>query len=207
MSHASREQHEFLDALGRLTPRDHICLLYENREEQFAAAIPFMRMGLERKEQCVYIADENTPEAVMDALRAEGVDVAAAIQAGALSILTKRETYLKGGSFDPDRMVRSLAEAIRIAKRAGFAALRATGEMTWALAGDPGFDRLLEYEAKTNRFIADNDILAMCQYNNKRFRPAVMLDVLGMHPRVVFDAMVCQNPFYIPPNESVSPPA
>jgi hypothetical protein len=34
----------------------------------------------------------------------------------------------------------------------GYAALRVTGEMGWALRGLPGSERLIEYEAKLNRF-------------------------------------------------------
>lgn len=43
---------------------DHFALIYETQEEQFSAAIPFMRQGLERGEKCLYVADENTREDV-----------------------------------------------------------------------------------------------------------------------------------------------
>src|SRR5437899_518278 len=34
----------------------HQCLIYNTREEQFAAALPFLKAGLERWERCLYIA-------------------------------------------------------------------------------------------------------------------------------------------------------
>ena len=39
------------------------------------AALPFLRAGLERRERCLYIADENTTAAVLNALREAGTDV------------------------------------------------------------------------------------------------------------------------------------
>lgn len=51
---------DLIKGFSGLDVHDRICLIYETREEQLAAAIPFIRMGLEREEQCVYIIDENT---------------------------------------------------------------------------------------------------------------------------------------------------
>ncbi|MDD2922985.1 MAG: MEDS domain-containing protein, partial [Anaerolineales bacterium] len=189
------------NALARLKTGDHLCLIYETRKEQFAAAAPFMRIGLERGEQCIYIADENTARAVTNALRADGVNTKAALASGALTIVSKRETYLKDGYFDPDAMIRFLEESVNRAKAEGYSALRVTGEMTWALGGDLGAERLIEYEAKLNFFIPKHNALAICQYSRKRFNSAVILDVLRTHPLVIYGGAVCRNPHYIPPEE------
>jgi hypothetical protein len=37
---------------------EHCCLIYETEEEQFAAALPFLRSGLDRGEKCLFVADE-----------------------------------------------------------------------------------------------------------------------------------------------------
>jgi PAS domain S-box-containing protein len=195
-------------ALARLAPHDHLCLIYETREEQFAAIVPFVRLGLERGERCIYIADDNTAQTVLDALRAGEIDVDAALASGALIIAAKQDAYLRpvGAEslrpyFDPDRMIQFLAQAVAEAKAAGFAALRATGEMTWALGGAPGAERLIEYEAKLNHFFPEHDLLAICQYNRYRFSPAVILDVIRTHPLVISGGMVCRNPCYLMPEE------
>ena len=127
---------QLLEALERLKPHDHLCLIYETQEEQFAAAVPFLRLGLERHEKCVYIADAHSSAEVLQALRAGGIDVESAIQSGALSLATKRESYLKQGYFDPDWMIRFLKDATGSAIAAGFSALRVTGEML-TLLGHP----------------------------------------------------------------------
>jgi len=196
---------EKLDAaLEELDVHDHLCLIYENRQEQMDAIIPFIRKGLERNEQCVYIADENTSESVVDSLQEAGIDAAGAIATGALAVLTKQDAYLKKGYFDPDWMISFLTEATAKAKEAGFKALRATGEMTWVFGGDPGVERLVEYEAKLNYFFPKNDCLAICQYNRKRFPPEIIMDVIRTHPTVIVGSTVCRNYYYVPPDEFLS---
>ncbi len=184
---------------------DHLCLIYETQAEQFAAAVPFVRLGLERGEQCVYIADDNTAAAVCQAMEAAGIDVVDTLARGALVVASKQETYLKQGYFDPDEMIHFLEEATAAAKAAGFSALRVAGEMTWALGGDPGVERLIEYEAKLNHFFPKHDCLGICQYNRTRFAPEVIINVLRTHPQVIFGGLVCQNFYYVPPTEFLAP--
>ncbi|MBI5870787.1 MAG: PAS domain S-box protein [Actinobacteria bacterium] len=190
-----------VEALEKLDVHDHLCLIYESREEQLAAVIPFMKIGLERGERCVYIADDNTVAAVMTAMRERGIDVDAAVDAGALSIITKREAYLKEGRFDPDWMIGFLKDAVAAAKADGFSALRATGEMTWVLGGEPGTERLIEYESRLNYFFPDNDCLAICQYDRNRFDPEIIANVIRTHPLVIYGTNICRNFYYIPPDE------
>ena len=196
------ETHETLEsAIESLAVHDHLCLIYESQEEQFAAVVPFMRHGLAAGQACMYIADDNTADAVGAALRSGGIDTDAESARGALRILTKRESYLRDGRFDPDAMIAFLAEATAEARADGFSALRVTGEMTWALGGEPGTERLFEYEAKLNYFIPDHDALVICQYNRSRFEPDVILNVIRTHPVVISGGLVCDNCHYVPPDD------
>ena len=192
-------------ALERLAPHDHLCLLYGSQEEQFAAAIPFVGMGLERGERCIYVADDNTVEAVLAALRAEGIDTESALRAGALSLATKRDAYLRHGHFDPDAMIHYLEETTDAAIAAGFSALRVTGEMTWALGNAPGAERLIEYESKLAHFFDRKPCVALCQYNHRRFPAEVLLGVIRTHLVVIWDGAVCRNLYYSPPQEFLQP--
>lgn len=177
---------ELLGVINNLEVHDHVCLIYESKEEQFAAVVPFMRVGLEKGEKCVYVADDNTTVQVLDAMAKGGIDTDRAIKSGSLTILTKREAYLKQGYFDPDWMIQFLKEAAESAKAEGYSAFRVTGEMTWALEPDPGVERLMEYEEKLNDFFPENDVLAICQYNFKRFRHEVIIDAIRAHPHNIF---------------------
>jgi hypothetical protein len=81
----------------------------------------------------------------------------------------------------------------------GYSALRATGEMTWALRGLPGSERLIEYETRLSEFLAGSKCVAMCQYDRRRFTPEVLLDVLRTHPIAVVGTVIYNNLYYIPP--------
>ncbi|MFH1008939.1 MAG: MEDS domain-containing protein [Candidatus Latescibacterota bacterium] len=205
MNDAEAEKSSLVKAVEQLKVHDHLCLIYESLDEQLAAAIPFIRIGLERGEQCIYIADDNTVSAISEAMRAEGIAVDP--KSDALKIITKRDAYLKQGYFDPDSMIRFLKEAVDAAKKAGFTALRATGEMTWALGNETGVERLIEYEAKLNHCFPENDALAICQYSRNRFNPEIILDVIRTHPMVIYGSTVCDNFYYVPPDEFLKPEA
>src|SRR4026209_162258 len=91
-----------LPALERLAPHDHLCSIYDSVEEHFAVAMPFIRIGLERGEKCIYIADDGTEALVREAMCAEGIDVERAIATDSLVLEKKETAYLKHGSFNPE---------------------------------------------------------------------------------------------------------
>ena len=191
---------DLVSAIGKIKKHDHLCLIYKTQEEQFATVIPFIKIGLQRGEKCIYVADDNTAAVVINGMKSQNIDVEAAVESGILNIISKNDSYLKQGYFDPDWMISFLKHASDEAKAAGFSALRVTGEMTWMLGGDPGTERLMEYEAKLNYFFPENDALAICQYNSNRFSPDIIKGVISTHPLVIFGGMVCRNFYYIPPN-------
>jgi len=201
MPELNNSRAKLVEALERITVHAHLCLIYETAAEQFAAIVPLMRIGLEGGERCLYLADNQTAVAVLEAMQAEGIDLEAARNSGALAILSPQEIYLKHGYFDPDEMIHFLIEATNAAKAAGFSALRIASEMTWMLGNGPDVERLIEYEAKLNTFLPENDILAICQYHRQRFNPEIILEVIRTHPLVIQGNVVCKNFHYIPPAE------
>jgi signal transduction histidine kinase len=168
--------------------------------------LPFLRAGLERRERCLYIADENRAAAVLDALRKGGTDVDHSLRSGALIIADKKETYLKNGRFDPDLWIRFLSQAADEEGEDKFSGLRTLlGEMTWALGEDTAPDSLIEYEAKLSYYVRDHDVRILCQYNRHRFSPQLILDIIRTHPVVVYGGIICENPYYVPPDELLEP--
>jgi signal transduction histidine kinase len=192
-----------LTALERLAPHDHLCSIYESPEEHFAVAIPFIRIGLDRGEKCIYIADDGTEAAVREAMYAEGIDVERAIATESLVLEKKEAAYLKHGSFDPEWMFTFWADATAEAMRQGFTALRATGETEWVLRGAPGLERWMEYESRLTHMLARHNCSALCQYNRNLFPPELVLDVIRTHPTVVYGGVGCRNMYHVPPDELV----
>jgi signal transduction histidine kinase len=164
-------------------------------------AIPFIRIGLERGDKCIYIADDGTEAVVRDAMHAQGIDVERAIATDSLVLETKEGAFLKHGAFDPEWMPTFWREATAEAMQHGFAALRATGETEWVLCGAPGLERWAEYESRLTTVLADLNCFALCQYNRQLLPPEVILDVIHTHPTVIYRGVVCRNMYHVPPDE------
>ena len=192
---------QLLASLEQLGPHDHFCSIYENPEEHYAVAIPFMQMGLERGEKCIYIADDGTTEDVRQRMRSEGIDVERATEANALVVAGKEQAYRKHGSFDPDWMFTFWKEATDSAMSEGFSALRVTGETEWVVRGGHGLERWMEYESRFTHALSKHNCSALCQYNRRHFPPEVILDVIRTHPVVVYRGTVCRNLYYVPADE------
>lgn len=179
---------------------DHVCTLYSNREEQRASAIEYIRGGLSRGERCLFVVTENTTDEFRDALRNAGIDADTEEARGALILITKHDGHLKGGSFEPDKMISMLHQALRDAIDAGFEGLCAAGDMSWLLDEADGSERIAEYEARLNAFYPSSRALGLCQYDRNRL-PAETLDHgLATHPHVRIDGnILLDNPFYEEP--------
>jgi hypothetical protein len=191
-----------LPAIERMQPGDHYCAMYRTDDDHRAVIVDFIRMGIARNEKMFYLVNLTSAEQLRATLGAAEIDVDALLDKGQLRILTAKEAYLRDGQFDPDKMIALLGEEADKAVAEGYAALRATGEMTWALAGEPGSERLVEYESRVNDFFATHKhCYGLCQYDRRRFDSEMLLDVLHTHPNVLFGKEAFDNTqmYFVPP--------
>ena len=189
----------FPDNLSQLQAGDHLCAIYDTEQEHRALLTPYLRQGLERNEKVIYIADARAAREIIEYLSDNGFDVNPYLERGQFSVLSDRNAYLREGNFDPDRMISLLRAETNEAIAEGYTALRVTEEMTWALGSAPGYERPIEYEIKLNAFFPGSRCLGLCQYDRRRFRPSVLLDVLTTHPMVVLRTELFENFYYMPP--------
>jgi hypothetical protein len=189
-----------LPAVAAMNPGDHYCGIYRTDEDQKAFTLDFVRDGIARNEKMLYLVNLQTAEQLRDTLVAAGIRADELIEKGQLVILTAKEAYLREGQFDPDKMIKLLGEETEKALAEGYTALRATGEMTWALAGEPGSERLVEYESRLNEFFPNSKCYAVCQYDRRRFDSEMLLDILHTHPKVLFgkDGLDNREMYFVP---------
>jgi len=193
-----------LDSIADLHPGDHLCIIYHTDAEHRAILTEYLQRGLDAGERVVYIVDARTAEDIRGYLRDAGVDVTAAEERKQLEFLTRDDAYMREGRFEPQGMIKLLREETERALDAGFAGLRVTGEMSWALRGLPGSERLIEYETLLNTFFPGSKATALCQYDARHFPPDILLDVLRTHPIAVVGTTLYENPYYIPPEEHLT---
>jgi len=192
---------QLLVALEHVAPHDHLSLVYESSEDHYSVAVPFIRIGLERGEKCIYIADDGTEAVVRDAMAAQGIDVEQAMASQKLVLETKDGAFLQHGAFDPERMPKFWKDATTEARQQGFSALRATGETEWLVGGAAGVDRWVEYESRLTNVLAGLDCFALCQYNLRLLPSDLVLDVIRTHPMIIYRGVICPNMYYVPPEE------
>jgi signal transduction histidine kinase len=187
-------------AIEQLGPADHVCTLYEKRDEEVAIAISYIRAGLDRGELCVCVVDDGG-ESILAALAAEGVDIDAEMRKGRLEIFEKP---IAQGLQTRD-MLGKIEQYASGSRNAGHAGFRIVGEMTWALDGD--LKALAEFEARLNlnRVWERHACAGLCQFDVRRFTPETLREMIIVHPLVVIGDRICRNPYYVAPEQYLSP--
>jgi hypothetical protein len=192
-----------LPSIARMQSGDHYCGIYRTDEDHRAIIVDYIREGVRKHEKMFYIVNVQSSVQLRSTLVNARIDVDALLASKQLVILTAKEAYLKHGQFEPDKMIELLGNETDAALAEGYTALRVTGEMTWALSGEPGSERLVEYESRLNEFFPTKKCYAVCQYDRRQFDAEMLLDILHTHPKVLFGREGYDNSeMYFVPNES-----
>lgn len=153
-----------MDYFQKIKDSSHIAFFYHSDGEWQRNIIPLIREALESNEKVIYVYDEHLPEEIKNFLFNNYSEEK--IQKEQISFISSSDIYTKENCFDPNRMIESLIEATKKAASEGFSSLFVTGEMTWALKGIDGSDKLIEYEDRLNReFFNKFRCTGICQYN------------------------------------------
>jgi hypothetical protein len=184
---------------------DHAALFFKTNEERLTHAIAYLIQGLQNNERCLYIADENTVFEVLVRFHQAGVDVRKAQRRGALSVVTKRETYLRHGPFEPEKMIADLHSEVKYSLEHAFAGLRATGEMSWALDLPGAFARLFESEEQLQK-LWPAEFGALCQYNETLFSPELVEKMIGLHSIIIRGGKIIRRDSYGAPKTASTQP-
>jgi len=179
----------------------HLCLVFSEEPQRRSSIAAFLAAGLRARERVGYFA-ESTP---LGTVR-EWVDAAIAPgeARGRLEVTTAESAYAPAGYFTPEEMLGRLESYYRDAVGEGLAGARVSGEMEWALRGLPGSERLVEYEARLNLLVYIHPVTAVCQYDARRFDGATLLDVLRIHPMMIVDGQIVENPYYVKAEDFLS---
>jgi signal transduction histidine kinase len=187
-------------AIEQIGPADHVCTLYDQRDEEVAIAVAYIRAGLDRGELCVCVVDDGG-ENILAALASEGVYVDAEVRKGQLAIF---ERPLAQGLGTRD-MLGKIEQYAVASREAGYTGFRIVGEMSWALDGD--MKALAEFEARLNlnRVWERHACAGLCQFDLRRFTPETLREMIIVHPLVVIGDRICRNPYYVAPELYLSP--
>jgi hypothetical protein len=178
----------------------HMCLIYDNEDERRTLMGKYVQAGLLEREKVAYFTD-TTPAEVAAWLGEAGVDVSGYERANRFSVANAEVVYCPNGRFVPQEMLDTYPTFHRTALEEGCVGGRVTGETSWVLKGIPGSDQFIEYEALLNDVVAVHPVMALCQYDVRRFDGQTIFDVLQVHPMMIVHGQIMRNPYYMRPEE------
>lgn len=171
--------------VDELRPGDHACLTFSDADERLDIVAAFVLDGLKSGQKVICYTDEVSPRALSGHLFERGLPVKDALTAGRLVVSPAGEAYLAGGAFAADRMIEVLSAQINRSAREGYAGLRVSADMCWALRPIAGLEELVTYETQVARILADGRATAVCQYDRHSFDPVTLSSITSAHGRVV----------------------
>jgi len=146
-----------------LRPTSHVLFLYESLEAKYDILFNYLKVGLENGEAITYIATEEKPSQIRDAMKRFGIEVEKNEKTGALRILGYNDFYIIEGKFNAATTIGLLNKMYDEALTKGFKGCRLTGEMACFFEHNL-IQELVEYERALHRAF-DIPIIGICAYN------------------------------------------
>ncbi len=170
--------------VGQVPWGTHLCQFYGTEDDLLDLVVPFIAAGLRSKERCLLITPGRAQhEKALRALGRAVPEIGKRISRQELEFLEHDEWYLKGGVFEPEKLIRRWSEMHDRALEAGFEGLRVMGS---GLCPDKRlWKRFMEYEEAVDGAIHGLKMLALCAYSVDRCGAAELLEAAGSHSPVI----------------------
>ncbi len=150
--------------MEELRPTNHLIFVYDSPEAKYSVLFNYLKVGLDKGEAGVYVASDENPSQIREAMKQFGIQVQRYEETRALRILGYKEVYVKDGKFRMATTMEIWDKLYSEALKRGFKGLRVTGEMACFFKHDL-VQELLEYEKALHR-VLDIPMVAMCAYSS-----------------------------------------
>lgn len=183
----------------RLEAHDHAALVYWSRQEFLDTIVPFIADGLEEGDLVVHITHNEPVEAVLDALIEMGIDTAAEIKSGRLTLMTASQAFAPNGRFDLEESMAGIKGMVTAARANGANKVRFSVDISYVLSGTPGIEDFMVLDARANEEIFPNHpFICICAFDASRQVNQMVEDMLETHPIVFVRGIPMANPHYKP---------
>jgi hypothetical protein len=169
-----------IDVLGDMPWGTHFCLFYETKRDLLDTLISYCKTGLESDEFCLWVvAEPLTVEEAINALKDAVPDLDRYLKDPSIEIVSARDWYLQGGTFDLKRVTGRWHEKLALASARGYAGVRVTGDTAWLEKKD--WKDFCEYEEGLNEAVANQHLAVLCTYPLAACGAVEILDVVRTH--------------------------
>jgi hypothetical protein len=173
---------------------DHICIIYEDYDQQMAVMLPFMARGLEAGQRCVWVSSPPSAQRFRRGLAGIGGDRLTLEACGQLVIIDETDFYVQDGLFRPDRTLALGRTLLLDGQRQGYPAMRIAAEASWLPQYHVDVATWEGYELAVTQRIETAPVVAACQYPARRLSREAILAALRTHPIVIMGETVYHNP-------------
>ncbi|MGH4038647.1 MAG: HD domain-containing phosphohydrolase [Sphaerochaeta sp.] len=187
-----------IQEMKHIVPGDHMVLLYDDSEDisNVDVMVSYILSRLENNEKCFYIKGDIDIELILQRL-SEMIDLDSYLKSNQLVISNRSDVYAKGGKFSAKKMIESIKKLATQAIEEGYSAFSLTGELSFVLEYENGFENIMEYEFLLNdEIFGSYPVSAICRYNITKFSHLMIKNIIEVHPLIIWKGQVHENPFY-----------
>jgi sugar-specific transcriptional regulator TrmB len=149
--------------MEQLRPTNHLIFVYDSPEAKHNVLFNYLKAGLDVGEAGVYVASDENPSQIREAMKQFGIKVEEHEKTGALHIFGHEDIYIINGKFSITTTINLWNKLYNEALKKGFKGLRVTGEVACFFKHNL-IRELIEYE-KTLHRVLDIPMVAICAYN------------------------------------------
>ncbi len=155
---------EILEFVKTMKQKDHAIMFYTNRSDKHHVLFTYLKAGLDNGEAAIYVAGDESPNRIKEAMRRFGLNVEQYEKTHALSVLDYPKWYMRKGKFDIRNTVALWKKSSDEAFMRGFKGLRVVGEMGYFFTHGM-INELVIYERSLHREL-EIPLTAICAYDD-----------------------------------------
>ena len=149
--------------MEQLRPTNHLIFVYDYPEAKYNVLFNYLKVGFDNGEAGVYVASDENPSRIREAMKQFGIPVEEYEKTGALHVLGHEDIYIIDGKFNTTNTINLWNKLYKEALKQGFKGLRVTGEVACFFKHNL-IRELIEYEKALHR-VLDIPMIAICAYN------------------------------------------
>jgi len=184
------EKNEILEFVKNMKITDHVILFYTNPEDKHDVLFTYLKAGIDKGEAVAYVASQESPEQIKQAMQEFGINVEQYEKIGALRVIDYIDFYIIDGEFNMKKTIRLWKKLLDETAAKGFKGLRVTGE-TACFFENGMVKKLIEYERAFHKSL-EIPMMAICAYDSNLLLAEergveLLLDLLNAHSEFIYD--------------------
>ena len=169
-----------IDIVGNIDWGTHFCQFYDTKEDLRDIIIPYLKLGLENNEFCIWIKPHflNIDEA-KEILRIAVPDIRVYLEKGQIEIIQRADWCLKNDIFDLEKASNNLIEKINQASDKGYNGLRLAEDICWL--EKEAYNNSVDYEKKVDSLIGRFKAKILCTYPLEKYNNIDVIEIAANH--------------------------